>query len=151
MHTDNHVIMVLNWPMGTCFVKCSKCKQHKIFQFSKFSVCMWNICSRRMLKITFNNISLFSFVPCSEKIHSAVTEMASLFPKVSSLCKCFISFFVCVSLSSFLSSLICFTSQTIHRVSSDSLHFSVAPGIGCSPLLPPAVGFQCLTVAGGVP
>lgn len=23
-----------------------------------------------------------SFVPCSEKIHSAVTEMASLFPKV---------------------------------------------------------------------
>lgn len=26
-----------------------------------------------------------SFVPCSEKIHSAVTEMASLFPKVSSL------------------------------------------------------------------
>lgn len=27
---------------------------------------------------------LFSFVPCSEKIHSAVTEMASLFPKVSS-------------------------------------------------------------------
>lgn len=28
---------------------------------------------------------LLSFVPCSEKIHSAVTEMASLFPKVSSV------------------------------------------------------------------
>ena len=33
----------------------------------------------------------------------------------------------------------------------DSLYLSTASSVGCSPLLPPAVGFQCLAVAGGVP
>lgn len=32
--------------------------------------------------LTYPSIPLPSFVPCSEKIHLAVTEMASLFPKV---------------------------------------------------------------------
>ena len=37
------------------------------------------------VEVTASPLSLSppSFVPCSEKIHSAVTEMASLFPKVS--------------------------------------------------------------------
>lgn len=32
--------------------------------------------------LTYPSVPLPSFVPCSEKIHLAVTEMASLFPKV---------------------------------------------------------------------
>lgn len=42
--------------------------------------CPWAPSLRGPLIYTFP--SLHSFVPCSEKIHLAVTEMASLFPKV---------------------------------------------------------------------
>lgn len=69
--------------------------------------------------------------------------MASLFPKVSLLYSPLL-FQACN-----VSSSICLYPPPCEE-SFDCLHFSVASSAGCSSLLPPPVGFQCLAVTGRV-